>query len=134
MNIDTVEIIDNAWAKGCKQCTFGLVAAPELTGACEFYLERLVQALNGDITFCECRAGRCYRVNLLNKHRKFIEEARKDPRMTEQAKRGSHPDLEAAQAIILESFGKMHPDHDRVPTIRFVEEPAVTRQPVPVGA
>ncbi len=131
---DGLDIADNGWAEGCRSCLYGIIAAPELTGACEFYLERLVQALNGDITFCECRAGRCYRVNLLNKHRKFVEEARKDPRMIEQVRRGSHPDLEAAQVIILSHLGKMHPNNDRVPTIRFVEEPAVTQQPVPTGA
>ncbi len=121
------EIVDNASAHGCASCSYGIVAAPEITGACEFYLERLAQALNGDITFCDCRAGTNYHANLLKRHRKFVEEARRDPRMVEQAKRGTHPDIEQAQVLMLERFGKMH--HDKVPTIRFVEEPP--RKPVP---
>ncbi len=116
----TDPIVDNAWSEGCASCSYGIVAAPEITGACEFYLERLAQALGGDITFCDCRAGTNYRENLLRRHRKFIEEARKDPRMVEQAKRGTHPDLDQAMSAIAAK---------RVPTVRFVEEPQRERVP-----
>ncbi len=126
MNINPVETVDNSWAKGCKSCTYGIVAAPEITGACEFYLERLAQAINGDITFCDCRAGTSYRVSLLNRRQKLIEEARKYPRMVEQAKRSTHPDILSAQVLILEKFAKMQ--HDKVPTVHFVTEPP--REPV----
>lgn len=45
------------WAKGCPKCKFGVAASAPLTGADHLYFERLVQASDGDLTFCDCRAG-----------------------------------------------------------------------------
>ncbi len=95
-------ISDNGpeWAAGCDSCKYGIVLAPELTGACELYLERLVQAIAGDVTFCACQAGVRARANLLNRRQRLIGEARKDPRMSEQAQRLSHPDIDiSAHAV-----------------------------------
>lgn len=115
---------ENNWAHGCPKCRYGIANATELTGACELYLERLVQALNGDITFCACRAGARYRVYLLNRHRILIEEARRDPRMTAHALRNSHPDIEQAERAIAHSYNML-----KVPTIRWVD--AAQPQPAP---
>lgn len=99
-------ISDNgpAWARGCPKCEFGLISAPELTGACELHMERLCQAINKQLTFCDCQAGTRYRVFLLNRRQKLLEEARQDPRMQEQARRLSHPDIDVAQARINKSY------------------------------
>lgn len=105
------------WGAGCDKCNYGIVAAPELTGAVELYLERIVQALNGDITFCECQAGTRYRVSLLNRRQKLIEDARKGKLMAAYAQRQSHPDLELAQKLVLQSY------EAHVPTIHLAEEP-----------
>lgn len=77
-------IMDNgpAWAKGCPSCTHGIVRAPELTGATALYLERLVQAVDGDVVFCTCQAGTRYRVALLNCRQQIIEQQRRDLRTT----------------------------------------------------
>jgi len=90
------------WALGCQQCKFGIVMAPELTGACSLHLERLVQAINQQIIFCECQAGRCYRVFLLNLRQRLIEEARKDKRMIASAAVSTHPEIEWAKAKVAE--------------------------------
>lgn len=84
------------WSHGCEHCSHGIVIAPEPSGACEFYLERIVQMRAGDIVFCECRAGLAYHAALRNRQQERIEEARKDPRMAEQAQRLTHPDIEIA--------------------------------------
>ncbi len=85
------------WANGCAECNHGIVSAPELTGATTFYLERIVQAVDGDIVFCTCKAGTCYRASLLNRFQKLVEEARKDVRMRESAQQRTHPDIENAR-------------------------------------
>lgn len=110
-----------AWARGCGNCNCGIVSAPDLTGACEFYLERMVQAIEtkGAI-FCTCRAGQAYRANLLNRRQERIEEARKDPRMQEQARRQTHPEIEIAMVKVATLRAEIAP----VPTIRWTgEEP-----------
>lgn len=98
---------DNHWASGCEHCHYGYVSAPELTGACSLHLERLVQAINKQLTFCECRAGQYGRKFLLDLRQKLIEEARKDPRMQEQARRLTHPDIEIAQSLVTRSYMMM---------------------------
>lgn len=94
-----------AWAKGCPKCKFGIVTAPALTRAADLHLERLVQAIDGDITFCDCTAGQRYRVYLLNRYRILVEEARRlaphDKRMMAATVRSSHPDIDIARAAIL---------------------------------
>lgn len=106
---------ENDWARGCDKCKFGIVSAPELTGAASLYLERMVQAIDGDLHFCDCRAGTRYRASLLNRRQMLIEEARRDPRMVEYAKDRTHPDIEATRLAMMEGYGKMH----RVPTMHF---------------
>lgn len=113
------------WANGCEHCKFGIVLAPEITGAVEFYLERLVQAIDGDITFCSCQAGIYYRSALLNRRQKLLDDAKHDPRMQESASRRTHPDIENARQAMLENMGKMH--HEP-PTIHYEAQP--TPEPV----
>lgn len=110
---------ENLWARGCPSCTFGIVAAPELTGAVSLHMERLVQHIAGDIEYCACHAGVCCQSNLKNIRQRLIEEARRDPRMAMQAKRLTHPDVEAAQAKVADSYA-----YAPTPPIRFVEPPA----------
>lgn len=104
-------ITDNGpeWAAGCPSCTYGIASAPELTGAVELHMERLVQHIAGDITYCTCQAGTRYKVYLLNRRQKLIEEARKDARMADAAKRLSHPDIQIAQARIERSYVMAQP-------------------------
>jgi hypothetical protein len=96
----TIAEIGPEWAKGCDKCSYGLVSAPEMTGADAYYLERLVQAIDGDLHFCTCKAGLAYRSSLLNRRAKLIEEARKDARMREQADSRTHPDIQSAQTAV----------------------------------
>ena len=107
------------WARGCDACTCGIVLAPELTGAAPLYLERLVQAIDGDITFCTCEAGKAYRVSLLNRRQKLIEEARQDSRMVESARLAMSvvlatrtPTIHAAQA---QRVPTVHVEGEKVP-------------------
>lgn len=102
------------WAAGCAKCKFGIVSAAPLTGVCELHLERLCQAISKQLVFCECQAGTRYRVFLLNRRQKLIEEARKDPRMQDQAHRMTHPDLEVAQWRMEQSVSSAP-----VPTIHY---------------
>lgn len=88
------------WAHGCEHCQGGIILAPQPTRMVELHMERLVQAIADDITFCTCQAGTRYRVYLLNRRQILIEEARKDPRMAEQAARLSHPELDIARHYI----------------------------------
>jgi hypothetical protein len=107
---------ENDWARGCASCKFGIVSAPELTGAATLYLERMVQAIDGDIEFCKCRAGTSYRSSLLNRYEAMKDAAKRDGRMADAARRGTHPDIEATRAGMAATFGKMA----RVPTMRYV--------------
>lgn len=107
---------ENEWAAGCPQCSYGLVSPPERSGACELYLERLVQAIDGDLHFCDCRAGTRYRANLLNRFEFLKREAKKDARMASFAERGSHPDIEAARRAMQSGY-----TYVKAPPIRFVE-------------
>lgn len=96
--LNTKPIEDNgpAWARGCPSCTCGIVAAPELTGAAAVYLERLVQAIDGDITFCTCHAGKSYRVSLLNRRQRIIEQERRDSQRKSAIFVGSQIDVARA--------------------------------------
>lgn len=119
------------WARGCDKCKFGIASAPELTGACELYLERLVQAIDGDITFCDCKAGVRFRVFLLNRFQFLKEEARKDSRMASFVEKKSHPDIEIARRAMASSYGMV-----KVPPIRWVDRsepvaPPVELEPTP---
>lgn len=110
-------VSSNHWAAGCPQCKYGVVSAPELTGAVELHMERLVQHIAGDITYCTCQAGTRYKVYLLNRRQKLIEEARRDARMGDAAKRLTHPDIEIAMHNIGNSYSGM-------PNIHFEQVPA----------
>lgn len=105
---------ENAWARGCSKCKYGIASSPELTGTCELYLERLVQAMNGDITFCDCKAGVAYRSGLLNRRLILLDEAKRDPLMASFAERKTHPDIEQAERALRHSYSM-------APPIRFVE-------------
>lgn len=111
---------ENEWARGCAKCKYGIASAPELTRACELHLERLVQMLAGEITFCECQAGIRYHVFLRNRHRKLIEEARRDPRMQAYAAKLTHPDIEVAKSNISVSYAMAQFS----PTVHFETESA----------
>ena len=102
------------WPRGCTNCKYGIVAAPELTGAVSLYLERMVQMIDGDVTFCTCQAGTRYRSALLNRRQALIEEAKRHQDMTEAARKGTHPEIEGARRAMLESFGMT-----RVPTVHY---------------
>lgn len=103
-----------AWARGCESCTNGIALAPELTGAVALYLERLVQAIDGDITFCTCQAGQRYRVSLLNRRQEIIEQARQDLKITAKLKVDNPIDI--ARAAIRDAQAK------RVPTVHAARE------------
>lgn len=103
------------WAQGCANCKLGIVSAPELTGACELYLERLVQAIDGDLKFCDCHAGKCYQAYLKNRFVFFRTEAKGDYRMSWFAERNTHPDIEAARRAMQSGF-----EYAKVPSIRWV--------------
>jgi len=104
----------NHWGRGCDKCKYGIVMAPELTGACSLHLERMVQALSKQIIFCECQAGTRYRVFLLNYRQKLIEEARHDKRMAQSANGLTHPEIEWAKVKIGEKVqyvAQVEPSH-----------------------
>lgn len=103
---DLKEIADNGpeWAAGCDRCTFGVASAPPLTGAASILLERLVQAIDKQLVFCDCTAGERYRANLLNHRQKLIEEARRDSRMGASVAKLTHPDIEMARHKIEEAL------------------------------
>lgn len=63
-SIKEIQELGPDWACGCGKCKFGIVASVPLTGAASLYLERLVQAQDGDLTFCACRAGHMQRQSL----------------------------------------------------------------------
>lgn len=95
------ELCDNGpdWASGCPLCKFGIVAAPALVGAAvPLYLQRIVQAIDGDITFCGCQAGKSYRVSLLNRRQEILERARQDMKIT--AKLQVDNPIDVARALI----------------------------------
>lgn len=116
---------DNEWAGGCDKCKYGIVSSPTMTGACNLYLERLVQFIARQIDFCTCQAGIRYRVHLQNVRQKLIEEARGDPRMVESAKRLSHPEIEMAEWQITASYLMMP-----APTMRYEKtRPVATAEP-----
>lgn len=52
------------WASGCGQCRYGIVNYEEPRGGDSLYMERLVQAVDGALQFCECQAGNMLRQNL----------------------------------------------------------------------
>jgi hypothetical protein len=126
MNISISVPQENEWARGCPQCKYGIVSAPERTGACELHLERLVQAIDGDITFCECRAGKANRANLLNRYEFLKREAKRDPRMATFAERKTHPDIEAARKAMQGGY-----EYVKAPPIRWVgDEPVAPPEPI----
>lgn len=119
MKIEHITSRGPGWGYGCDKCKYGIVSAPELTGACEFYLERIVQVIANDIEFCTCRAGLAYKAAILNRKQQRIEEARRDPRMAAQANRLTHPDIEIAASHIQNSYIMAQP-----PTIHLEGAPA----------
>jgi membrane protein implicated in regulation of membrane protease activity len=76
------EITDNGpdHAAGCPLCQFGIVAAPDLSGVVPLYLERLVQAIDDELTFCGCQAGKHYRVSLRNRRQIMLEQIKQNGR------------------------------------------------------
>lgn len=110
----------NDWARGCPKCKFGIVSAPEFTGACERYLERLVQAVDGDITFCDCQAGTRYRVYLANRFLLLMDEVKKKGNLAKWIGRKTHPDIETAREAMHRGYSYAKP-----PTMRFVDKAQV---------
>lgn len=105
------------WARGCDACTCGIVLAPELTGAAPLYMERLVQAIDGDITFCTCQAGQRYRVSLLNRRQEIIEQARQSLKTTAKLKVDNPIDIarHAIRAAQARNVPTVHGVGERVP-------------------
>lgn len=52
------------WARGCPNCKFGIVVAPDIVAALPLHESRAVQAAEDMILFCDCRAGHMYRQGL----------------------------------------------------------------------
>lgn len=65
-----------AWAYGCESCRYGLVNAPDVTGAVPIYEERTMHAADGLITFCNCQAGHMYRQHLRRWYSRMTDEYR----------------------------------------------------------
>lgn len=67
-----------AWAKGCGRCQFGLLHPPDASG---FLADtRRAQFENGELSFCDCAAGKAYAAFLSYKHASMeveIAEARR---------------------------------------------------------
>ena len=60
---DTVKAIADIgpeWARGCPKCTNGIVDDPGILAAFPLYEGRAVQAADGMVRFCTCRAGDAY--------------------------------------------------------------------------
>ena len=88
-------IMDNGpeWASGCDKCKCGVLSAPDLTGAVPLYLERLVQAVDHDIDFCNCEAGQKYQVSLRNRYQATIEQDKQAKRIITHKVAGSEATL-----------------------------------------
>lgn len=95
LNLKAIKDNGPEWARGCDKCNCGIVSAPPLTGVAPLYMERMAQAIDKTLTFCGCQAGQRYRASLLNRRQQLIEAARKDSRMVQAARNGTHPDIDA---------------------------------------
>ena len=115
---NTVPIAESvpAWANGCPNCAGGIVAAPELTGVASIYLERMVHVKDKTIEFCTCRAGQSYYNSLRNRHQALVEEARRNPMMSDAARELSNPDILNTRAAMHAAYEAAPP-----PTIHAAE-------------
>jgi hypothetical protein len=52
---------EQAWARGCDKCHCGITNDPGILAAFPINEGRAVQAADGMIEFCNCRAGHMYR-------------------------------------------------------------------------
>jgi hypothetical protein len=68
----------NAWARGCDKCKFGLASDPGILAAFPISEGRAVQAAEGMITFCGCKAGHLYRQHLRRTHSVLSMELRRN--------------------------------------------------------
>lgn len=130
--LDPKPITENGptYAKGCAQCTFGIVAAPALTQAVPLYLERLIQAIDGDITFCACQAGQSYRTSLLKRHKTVTEQDKAAMRIVTHKTAGSEQALNPDNTLRIDSALEIARNAvnfaraKSVPTIHFEAVPA----------
>lgn len=113
------------WSHGCPKCKYGIVDAPQLTGAAPLYMERMVQHLDKSLVFCDCRAGKAHYAALGNRYRKLIEEARKDKRLADFAARTSHPDIEMARRAIYDAYASAP-----APTVHYEAQPVEVMEAV----
>lgn len=114
--INLKAIIENGpeGAHGCPLCKFGIVSAPDLVGAAvPLYLQRLVQAIDDELTFCGCQAGKHYRVSLRNRRQIMLEQIKQDSRGKVKV---DDPVIVARALIHLERA-------KHVPTIHLDKEP-----------
>lgn len=65
------------WIDGCYKCSEGVIQAPPLPRREALYLERIAQMEAGEIEFCDCKAGRMYRIGLMNARQKEVEWMKK---------------------------------------------------------
>lgn len=114
--INLKAIIENGpeGAHGCPLCKFGIVSAPDLVGAAvPLYLQRLVQAIDHELTFCGCQAGKHYRISLANRRLEIIEQMKQAARGKDKV---DNP-IDVARTLIRLEQAK------RVPTIHLEKEP-----------
>lgn len=92
-----------AWASGCSECNYGIRLAPDLTGVVSLHLERLVQAVDGDITFCDCQAGQSYRKALLARFNVVKQEDARNARVVTHKVAGSDEPLNPLNTLRIDS-------------------------------
>jgi hypothetical protein len=100
---DITEVMRNAgvdWSAGCGKCRCGYLSAPELTRAADLWVERLVQHIDGEITYCDCRAGQAAQKHCGNRWEALLREARTDANMSAYSEKYSHPEIEIARDAI----------------------------------
>lgn len=100
-DLKTIAANGPEWARGCPQCSFGIKAAMPLTGATDLMTERIAQMDMGLVEFCGCQAGQAYKRRVTAYRDQLIDEACKNPQMSRQAMRASHPDIDNAREAIL---------------------------------
>lgn len=69
---------EQAWANGCAKCKFGIATAPDILGAFPFVEGRAVQADEGLVEFCDCRAGFMHRQGLRKIYNTLSMELRRN--------------------------------------------------------
>lgn len=81
----TGEVVAPHWAQGCELCRFGLINPPKTEG---FNIDaRRTQYINGELTFCDCAAGRAYAKYLGHSHMTIGEEIAQAQKLADERRR-----------------------------------------------